>query len=453
MHDAPQVVTVSRLTAARHLAAASLVLALAGAARGDGFSRPPFAQAASAGSVVLRFAGPSGRAATVSWAPAGVAAMQQIAVAATDDGDHAVPIAGLLPGTRYAYRVDAGEGAIAAGEFQTAAPPGHPFTFVVYGDNRSDEEAHARVAAAIAREGADFLVNTGDIVGLPTAGEYDDFFRVEGPLLAKHVMFPALGNHEYYSGLGVDRWERAFSTPSASSGSRRYYSFDWGDARFIVLDFNEPTPAQTRWLDATLASARDRAHRFVFLHHGPFSSGHHGENRFAQAVWLPLFQKHNVDLVFSGHDHDYERGLDARSGLRYIVTGGGGAPLYDTNSRRPYQQVFEAGLHHVRVEVAGRSVNVTARRPDGTVLDAFRFTTDPPVAFAPSPVTASAADRAPPSPTSPPLAQSMVDEAAAYEQATPSLFRTARLGLLVVAAGLVATFAVRRRRRCARTPA
>jgi 3',5'-cyclic AMP phosphodiesterase CpdA len=176
----------------------------------------------------------------------------------------------------------------------------------------------------------------------------------------------------------LGEWKRAFSTSVAGeeddSGSARYYAIDAGNVRIVVLDFNQMSPAQTSWLDKTLAGARAAGaeHLFVAIHHGPYDSGDHGENRDARARWLPIFARHGVELIFSGHDHDYERG-QGPEGIRYVVSGGGGAPLYDGNSHRPYQQVFESTLHYVLVDVAGSKVTLTARRPDGTVVDSFFF--------------------------------------------------------------------------------
>ena len=64
------------------------------------------------------------------------------------------------------------------------------------------------------------------------------------------------------------------------------------------------------------------------MHWGPYDSGNHGENTTAQIDWVPVLQQYRVDAILSGHDYDYERGFSSTTNLRYIVTGGGGAPLY-----------------------------------------------------------------------------------------------------------------------------
>jgi hypothetical protein len=80
-----------------------------------------------------------------------------------------------------------------------------------------------------------------------------------------------------------------------------------------------------------------------------------------------LLRQHRVDVVFSGHDHIYERG-DA-GGLRYIVSGGGGAPLYKQNKGEKHTQKFEAAYHYLEAQVAKDALTITAVRLDGSLLE------------------------------------------------------------------------------------
>src|SRR5262249_1515954 len=160
-------------------------------------------------------------------------ATKTINESATVDGDHEVTLSGLTASTRYQYSVDAGGGTVAQGSFSTAVMPGEPFTFIVYGDNRTNPSDHQSVVNALANEAVDFLLNTGDVVETPTLPEYQSFFDIEAPLLADHPLFPALGNHEYAGGAGTQMWTSMFVTPSQSSTTERYYSFDYGNSRFV----------------------------------------------------------------------------------------------------------------------------------------------------------------------------------------------------------------------------
>ena len=124
--------------------------------------------------------------------------------------------------------------------------------------------------------------------------------------------------------------------PENGGDTERYYAFTYATARFLVLDSNAYSFAltdQTAWLERELIAARQDPpirHIFVVMHHPPFSISLHGGAVDLRERWTPLFEKYEVSAVFSGHDHVYERA--EHNGLRYFVTGGGGAPLYP---RRP----------------------------------------------------------------------------------------------------------------------
>jgi hypothetical protein len=110
---------------------------------------------------------------------------------------------GLKPDTRYAYTIHA-DGMMSGATFGTAPKAAGTFTFLVYGDNRSDDDAHAAVVAAMRREPADFLVHTGDVTqdGNDPNG-WLRFFEIERELLATVPLLPAYGNHD---GQGFERF-------------------------------------------------------------------------------------------------------------------------------------------------------------------------------------------------------------------------------------------------------
>jgi hypothetical protein len=300
---------------------------------------------------------------------------------------HEIVLLGLAPSTRYAYAVRLGLGAdarttIAEGSFRTAPPLGTgPVEMLVFGDNRTDDEAHARVVAAMVASGpADLVLGTGDLVTHGSDPEdWAGAFAIEAPLLRSAAFFPTLGNHELaLGGLGRDLYERYVRVPRTSGGGESYYAFTWGIARVIVLDSNDDWSvrgAQREWLEGQLADAEDDErllHRIVVMHHGPFSSGAHGPHEAMLATGVPALLRHRgVDLVLSGHDHDYERGDDG--GLKYVVTGGGGAPLYEENRRLPAQLAFAPMHHFLRVRLDGPRIVVAVHRADGSLFERCAF--------------------------------------------------------------------------------
>jgi hypothetical protein len=308
-----------------------------------------------------------------------------------------VVIDGLEPGRRYRYQVEV-EGGRVDGEFATAPEAGAPFSFVVFGDSRSNPGSHRNVVERVMREVPDFILGTGDMVNEGhNEADWQTFFEVERELLRENVLYPSLGNHDRQGrGRTADNFRKYFALPENSPNPERYYAFTYGSARFLVLDSNAYSFAltdQTAWIEEQLQAARldqDIEHLFVTMHHPPFSTSLHGGHQDLRDAWTPLFERYQVDAVFSGHDHTYER--SAHGGVRYFVSGGGGAPLYP-RSRRPAaadraaSQYFERVNHYLRVHVMAGFVEVTAIRGDGSVIEAVswgsaRSPAQPPVQLA-----------------------------------------------------------------------
>jgi predicted phosphodiesterase len=299
---------------------------------------------------------------------------------------HALAVGGLEPQKKYAYvvRPAAGEADAAAGAargtFTTAPKDDAPatFTFLVYGDNRTDHAAHAAVVRAMKSEPSDFLIHTGDFVSDgSSADDWQRFFDIEGELLRDRCVFACVGNHELYDHAGA--LFLRFVGPGAQVGDekpRLYGSVRWGSARFFFLNFmTDDREGEKAWLNDELTRADKEpglAWRVAVMHHGPFASGPHGSNkRLHDMGVVTMLREHNVDLVLSGHDHIYERGLAER--LRYMVSGGGGAPPYEIKAPIAGSRKSEAARHYVSITVTKDTVKTTAKRVDGTALDICSF--------------------------------------------------------------------------------
>jgi hypothetical protein len=175
----------------------------------------------------------------------------------------------------------------------------------------------------------------------------------------------------------VAAFRRYFDVPANGPERGVTYSFEHGNSLFVVLNSNASFVGtqQTAWARGLLESAASNPairHIFVFLHHSPYASGIHGENDDAQIAGLPrILTQYGVDVVFAGHDHVYERG--EAEGLRYIVSGGCGAPLYPRRKINDYTAWFESTAHFVRVTVRGDEVEYAALRPGGSLIDSFKY--------------------------------------------------------------------------------
>lgn len=293
----------------------------------------------------------------------------------SDDTTHELVVSGLEPATTYGWTLTTGDGATERGTLTSAPEDDRAFSFLLYGDNRSNPYAHAAVVQAMRKAPADFLVHTGDMVyDGSQPKDWADFFAIERELLRERCLFPAIGNHEIAmpTSDGALRYARMFRVPAPAAAAERWYTFRWGSARFFVLDAHDEFATSERaWLEGALSAASAEpglAWRFVVLHHGPYSSGLHGGNESLLLANVPeLLRKHRVDLVFSGHDHVYERG-DA-NGLRYVISGGGGAPLYKQFRNAPTTQKFEPAYHFLRLEVTSSALTMLATRHDGSTLE------------------------------------------------------------------------------------
>lgn len=313
-------------------------------------------------------------------APEGVAVGAPIVVRDTSLLNlHEVLVEGLAAGVRYQYEVSGPGIGSSEGMFSTAPQHAAPFRFLLYGDTRSNPTAHAAIVNAMRREGPDFVVHTGDLLADGRSDrQWNDFFSIERDLLRDTVFIPVVGNHELRnsSRLGIENFRRYVNCPPPDAPRPELdYVVRFGNVRMILANaYDDWSSAPMRaWLEAHLAQARrDGPDDFllVITHWGMHSSGPHGENRSLRAAGLPeMFRRYGVDLVVAGHDHVYERGEER--GLRYIVTGGSGAPLYSRRAEHDYTRVFAAQHHYVRVDAEGDKLDFTAVRPDGTVLDRF----------------------------------------------------------------------------------
>jgi hypothetical protein len=290
---------------------------------------------------------------------------------------HRVRVAGLLPSHSYRYRVEASEAVTEDLELGTAAPPGERLRFAVYGDTRTGGDTHRRMVQELLVQAPDFLLNTGDMVGSSTDSEWDKFFAIAYPLLARTPLYPTIGNHESDYGDG-GRFTQLFPLGSDRFGGR-VYSADYGAVHVAALDSNGDLGEQAAWLDEDLTAAEQRGarHLFVMMHWGPWSSGrsmNHGNNGEAIEHIVPVARAHHVSAMFGGHDHFYERG--SASGLTYFVTGGGGAPLggpHATAEARAYRAVN----HYLLVDVVADRARVSAYDLSGTLFDEVELSARP----------------------------------------------------------------------------
>ncbi len=285
-----------------------------------------------------------------------------------------IAVSDLSPATDYAYTPQAD--GVPLGEESSFRTDGGQsrFSFLVLGDSGTGGAKQAAIRDAMAATPADFILHTGDMVYEDGArDEYDpNFFRPYAPLLRRLMLWPTLGNHDIKTENGAP-WREAF-------GSEEYYSFDFGTAHVAVIDGNDATapgsPQHTFLAQDLAASAAPW--KFVVFHHSIYSSGAHGSDLDIRADLVPLFDQHGVDVVFMGHEHDYERTVMLKAdlpapvgeGTLYVTTGGGGAEVRAVR-RSSFTAYAESVFHFVRVVVDDGWLRVQMIRADGVVRDTF----------------------------------------------------------------------------------
>jgi hypothetical protein len=174
-----------------------------------------------------------------------------------------------------------------------------------------------------------------------------------------------LGNHDYEVGRG--RYELGLLGMPGP-----YYTRRLGDAQVIFLDSNAITARQTAWLEQVLADS-DATWKIAVLHHPPYTCGGHSGNADVIRRWVPLFESFGVQLVFAGHDHNYQR-FAARNGVTYVVDGAGAAGLYRLHgcpSSYParIRALYEHGFMSVSIDADRLEVSAVDLR--GRIRDHF----------------------------------------------------------------------------------
>jgi predicted phosphodiesterase len=241
--------------------------------------------------------------------------------------------------------------------------------FAVIGDSGTGGSAQLRVAQRLAEARAgfpfEFSLMLGDNLygGEGPSDVADKFERPYKPLLDAGVKFyAALGNH--------DDPNQRFYNPFNMNGER-YYSFKpaEGSVRFFALDSNYMDQAQVTWLEKELA-ASDSDWKICFFHHPLYSSGDkHGADAKLREQLEPIFLKHGVDLVLTGHEHFYER-LKPQQGINYIIAGSA-AKLRRGNIARSEKTAkgFDEDYAFMLMEIVGNELHFQTITDDGKTID------------------------------------------------------------------------------------
>jgi hypothetical protein len=295
---------------------------------------------------------------------------------------HEAHLCGLMPDRTYYYAVggDGYWGAVHA--FKTAPAPANdaPFRIGVFGDSNNVVYSDFKVVVdRMKAEAPDFIAFSGDLVhdgAIQT--QWDAWFEASGDLFASSPIMAAHGNHEAMA--------TAYFAQFAQPGNEEYYSFDYGNAHFVVLNDTPPDDAefavQAKFLEADLAAAVARPtppRWLVAMHHRPpyTSSGESFANPLT--YFTPIYDKYHVDLVINGHEHCYESTKPIKNGVAvptyaegtfYLTTGGAGGLLnLPTFTQAAWSRTYKPVYNYVTIDVAGPKLTVHAYANDGSLLE------------------------------------------------------------------------------------
>jgi len=239
---------------------------------------------------------------------------------------------------------------------------------IVFGDTRSNYTTHNKIVNLIDNEEPDMVIHTGDMINVDTQIQTQFLFMiVENKLWDNAEFFATRGNHEE----SKDIFNFLFRTPD----DKTYYSFDRMGIHFIILDvpwhnqvMNDEAK-QLEWLKKDLTANKGKP-KIVAMHAPMETTGKY--SKFYLEGLHELFLENDVIATVSAHVHSYER--SDRDGIQYIVTAGGGAPLYPPTFENEYSVIREPFFHYVRIvedDTDNGSYRFEAIDIDGDIFDNF----------------------------------------------------------------------------------
>nr|MBX2875460.1 metallophosphoesterase [Saprospiraceae bacterium] len=304
---------------------------------------------------------------------------------------------GLQTATPYYYEVEAidenGE-QMKSGRltFSTAVAQEDAFSFCILGDTESRPHINQQLGKMVWGERPNFIMHLGDVTdGGKEPHKFQwtqEYFTGITPVASRIPVFPVPGNGE----SDLYWYNRYHALPEPES----YYSFTFGNAEFFMLNSNERQELQLggkqyEWLKNALEASTSQW-KFVAHHHCPISSD---ENDFGD-TWAGkesergdprfddlkrLYEQFEVDVVFYGHVHAYERSwplkdgqIDQEKGVIYLKSGGAGGNLEDfTPTRSFFTRKVQHGHHYCLVDIYQGKFSFKMFDLDGRLKDFFEL--------------------------------------------------------------------------------
>jgi 3',5'-cyclic AMP phosphodiesterase CpdA len=240
--------------------------------------------------------------------------------------------------------------------------------FAVIGDSGTGAREQYQIAQQMEifrqQVNFDFVIMLGDNIygGHGPKDFTNKFERPYKPLLDAGVKFYAsLGNHD---DPDVERLYKPFNM-----NGERYYVFKKGDVAFFVLDSNYMDPKQLDWVAQNLRDSHAKW-KICYFHHPLYNDGKsHGPDVDLRSQLAPLFRQYGVNVVFSGHEHVYER-IKPVDNVTYFILGNSGKLMtHDLRRSAEMQAGFDTDRSFMLVEIASDDLYFETISPAGSIID------------------------------------------------------------------------------------
>lgn len=289
-------------------------------------------------------------------------------------------ITGLTPDTKYVYRVGR-EGAWSETLSFTTAANTQEFSFLYMGDVQSgyaewggklNSVYQAYPSIKFALLGGDLTDNGDD------ENEWGQFLDAAAGVFSLIPVMPTLGNHDGAMYL------KFFALPdNGPEGLKQeFYSFDYGNAHFAVLNSSNNTDEKVKqWLREDLGGTAKKW-KFVVFHIPayPATYDYKGIDKSICANWVPILEQNRVDLVFVGHQHEYMRTHPiyrgevqtdpAEYGIVYVM-GNAGSKTYAEGGEFPYIAREQTGNNYQVINIDGDVLTLTAKEATGELIEIY----------------------------------------------------------------------------------
>lgn len=309
---------------------------------------------------------------------------------------HSGVITNLKPNTSYSYKVGNGKDWSEWSQFTTAKSTNEPFEFIFFGDPQVDIKDYvSRIfrKSFTTSPNAKFWLFIGDLMDRPLDQYWEELFYAGGFIFTQMPTVMVPGSHEYSyklkDGTKVNEftplWKAHFNLPEngIKSMAEKSYFFDYQGVRFFMLDAQSKLAEQSKWLDSLLSETKN-VWKIVAFHEPVYSMGRGRDQKETYNAFKTILEKHNVDLVLTGHDHVYARSHKLKGdkvvkpntkGTVYVLSQCGGK-TYTLNSK--YSELMAKTGTNIQlfqtISINNRRLTYKSHTITGKVFDSFDLT-------------------------------------------------------------------------------